>query len=121
MRTTVLLVAILSTWTVDAFAHAHVRQSTPADGAVLHSAPSQVVLKLSEPARLTAAWIQHGSEPRQKLMPPAQAAQEVTLGLPSLAAGSYVVSWRALSQDGHVTSGALHFSVVPQAATGAHP
>jgi len=37
-----------------AFAHVHLKQSTPAEGAVVQSAPSQIVLTFSEPALVTA-------------------------------------------------------------------
>jgi len=108
--------AVVST----ANAHAHLRQSSPAEGAVLVAPPDKVTLTLSEPARLTAAWIQRGSEPRQKLTAPSQAASEVTLPLPPLGKGSYVVGWRALSDDGHVTSGTLHFTLAIPAGPDSH-
>jgi copper transport protein len=101
-------------------AHAHLRHSSPAEGAVLSVAPTQVTLTLSEPARLTAAWIQRGDEPRRKLAPPQQAAPEVSLALPALVPGEYLVSWRALSADGHVTSGSLHFKLASPGGP-AHP
>jgi methionine-rich copper-binding protein CopC len=96
-----------------AYAHAHLKQATPADHSVLSAAPSQVILQLSEPARLTAVWIQREAGARQPLVAPKEATSEIRLPLPALEPGSYVVSWRALSDDGHVTSGALHFKLAP--------
>jgi len=96
-----------------AHAHAHLKSATPADHSVVSTAPSEVVLQLSEPARLTAAWIQREADARQTLVAPKEAKSEIHLPLPALKPGSYVVSWRALSDDGHVTSGALHFKLAP--------
>jgi methionine-rich copper-binding protein CopC len=99
-------------WCVLAQAHTHLQKSTPAEGSVLMSSPPDIVLKFSEAARLTAAWIQKGTEPKQKLIPlPEKAANEVTVAVPALTPGSYIVSWRAVSADGHVMPGQIHFTI----------
>jgi len=95
-----------------AFAHVHLKKSTPAEGAVLQSAPSQIVLTFSEPALVTALSIQQAGKAKQSLGPlPTEAAQTLTVASPGLTAGSYVVTWRAVSPDKHVMSGTLHFRV----------
>jgi len=95
-----------------AHAHAHLKRSIPADASVVSVAPSSVVLTFSEAARLTAAWIQKGDAAKQKLGPlPERPATEVTVALPALQPGTYVVSWRALSDDGHVMPGQIRFAV----------
>jgi len=95
-----------------AFAHVHLKQSTPAEGAVLQAAPSQIVLTFSEPALVTALSIQQTGKAKQSLGPlPNEAAQTLTVATPGLTAGSYVVTWRAVSPDKHVMSGTLHFRV----------
>jgi len=95
-----------------AFAHVHLKQSTPAEGAVLQSAPSQIVLTFSEPALVTALSIQEAGKAKQSLGPlPTEATQTLTVASPGLMAGSYVVTWRAVSPDKHVMSGTLHFRV----------
>jgi len=97
---------------VAASAHAHLQKSSPADGSVITTSPSSLVLNFSEAARLTALSIQKDSEPPQNLKPlPTTAAQQITVPLPPLMPGTYSVSWRVLSDDGHVVSGALHFTV----------
>jgi methionine-rich copper-binding protein CopC len=117
----------LSTLTVMAFvvaaqAHTHLQQATPADGSVITVSPPNVVLKFSEPARLTAAWIQKGNEAKQKLGPlPEKAAKEVTIALSTLTPGSYVVSWRAASDDGHVMPGQIRFTLSAATGQAAHP
>jgi methionine-rich copper-binding protein CopC len=109
----VLTALVLAGVALAAHAHAHLKQATPADHSVLSTAPSEVVLQLSEPARLTAVWIQRETDARQRLVAPQEAKSEIHLPLPTLKPGSYLVSWRALSDDGHVTSGALHFKLAP--------
>jgi methionine-rich copper-binding protein CopC len=95
-----------------AYAHAHLKMSTPADASVVTASPGSIVLKFSEAARLTAAWIQKDEGPKQQLTPlPDKPAVEVSLALPALQPGTYVVSWRALSDDGHVVPGQIHFTL----------
>jgi methionine-rich copper-binding protein CopC len=113
MKTLSLLSSLaLVAFAVTAGAHAHLQKSSPVDGSVVTTSPSNLVLNLSEPARLTALSIQKGSEPKQDLKPlPTTAAQQITVPLPPLTPGTYSVSWRALSDDGHVMPGTLHFTV----------
>jgi methionine-rich copper-binding protein CopC len=110
---------VLMTFAVTAGAHAHLVKSSPADGAVITTSPANLMLNLSEPARLTALSIQKGSEPKQDLKPlPTTAAQQISVPLPPLTPGTYLVSWRALSDDGHVMPGTLHFTLAADHATG---
>jgi methionine-rich copper-binding protein CopC len=112
---------VLVMWGVTASAHAHLQKSSPADNSVITTPPSNLVLNFSEAARLTALSIQKGSESPQKLNPlPTTAAQEISVRLPPLTRGTYTVSWRALSDDGHTTSGALHFTLAADHAAD-HP
>jgi methionine-rich copper-binding protein CopC len=103
--------ALLAVVTI-AHAHAHLKMSTPADASVVSVSPPSIVLKFSEAARLTAAWIQKDDGPKQKLTPlPDKPTVEVSVALPALEPGNYVISWRALSDDGHVTPGQMHFTL----------
>ncbi len=85
------------------------------------TSPSRIVLNFSEAARLTAASIQKGDEPRQRLKPlPAAAARQISVPLPQLTPGSYSATWRVVSEDGHVMSGTLRFTLAPDRAAD-HP
>lgn len=99
-----------------AHAHARLESSTPADGSTLNAVPAALEMRFSEPARLTALWIQRAEEPRQALKSlPTSTDKTLRVVLPSLAPGPYSITWRALSADGHVASGTLHFTISPGA------
>ena len=93
-------------------AHAHLKKAVPADGAVVSTSPSSVVLNFSEPATLTACWIQKGDGPKQKVTGLATTpAPQISVPVPKLEAGTYVLSWRVVGDDGHVLPGQIHFTV----------
>ena len=95
-----------------ASAHAHLKQSTPAEGAVVSTAPAQIVLTFSEPALVTSLSIQHDANQPEKLGPvPKEAEVTVTVPTPGLKPGKYIVTWRAVSDDNHITSGQVHFTI----------
>ena len=111
----------LVAFAVAADAHAHLQKSSPADNSVISASPSNLVLNFSEAARLTALWIQNGEKPKQRLKPlPTAAAQQISVPLPSLTPGTYSVSWRLVSDDGHIMGGALHFTLAAEYAAD-HP
>ena len=86
-------------WSAVALAHAHLTGSSPADGSHVADAPTTLVLSFSEAAQLTA---------------PAAAQARIRVPLPALAAGDYVVSWRALGADGHLVPGQIRFTIAPR-------
>jgi len=95
-------------------AHAHLEETSPPQGSVLHGAPQQLVLRFSEPARLTTLTFEREGAAPQKIAPlPGQSAARIVVPLPPLAAGRYRVRWRVLSADGHVLPGELHFTLNP--------
>jgi methionine-rich copper-binding protein CopC len=101
-----------------AHAHAHLTAAVPTEGSV-GKAPEHVVLSFSEAARLTAMTLQREGEEPRKLTPlPADMATRITIPLPKLSPGRYTLSWRVVSDDGHVVPGTLHFTVVESAAAG---
>lgn len=93
-------------------AHTHLTMSMPADKSVVTKAPDHVMLSFSEEARVTSLTLQKGSEKAQTLGPlPAKAAKDVTVTLPPLTPGEYVVNWRVAGADSHVMSGKFAFTV----------
>jgi copper transport protein len=103
---------LLAIATTCAQAHAHLQQTTPADGSVITAAPSELVLRFSESARLVVLWISRDGGSWRRLIPlPEQAQAKIVVELPPLAPGHYMVSWRALSADGHVVPGQIQFTL----------
>jgi len=105
-----VIASVLLFWAVTAHAHAHLSASVPAEGST-GKAPEQIVLTFSEAARVTAMTLLREGEASRKLPLPASAAAHITVPLPKLLPGHYTLTWRLLSDDGHVTSGSLHFTV----------
>ena len=98
-------------------AHAHVTGSVPADHST-GKAPERIELSFSETARITALALQREGQEAYKLTPPAAAAARFTIPVPRLLPGSYTLSWRVVSDDGHVMTGTLHFTVIPSPEKG---
>jgi copper transport protein len=95
-----------------AWAHASLVEATPADRAVLDDTPAQVVLRFDEavtPLSLTVVG------PAGDIALPGSievAGQTLRASLPrGLARGTYVVTWRVVSADGHPIGAALAFGI----------
>ena len=101
-------------------AHTHLKEAQPAEGSVLNAPPPNIVLKFSEAARLTALTLQKDGGAEEKLAPlPTAAAAEASVPAGKLAPGKYVVSYRVVSEDNHIMSGKIHFTVDPSATPSA--
>ena len=99
-----------------ASAHAHLHMSTPVNHSIIAEVPKQVSLQFNEPVMLTSLTIQKGDGPVTKLGPlPDVPAKDFALAAPKLDSGSYIVKWRAVSDDGHIMADKLLFTVGPAA------
>ena len=113
-----------------ASAHASLVRATPADGATLTSAPSQVVLQFDDPISTSFAT----------LVVTGPDGHDVTTGKPSVSGstltgdlegglppGAYRTAFRVVSDDGHPVTGQLRFTLrlpataAPSASTPAGP
>jgi methionine-rich copper-binding protein CopC len=103
-----------------AFAHAHLVKSTPAKGAVLHTAPATLTLWFSEPLEPEFSTIEVLDQAGQRVddgkaaLDPAD-PKVLRVALKALAAGSYKVVWHVVSIDTHKTDGDFAFTVRPLA------
>ena len=118
--------ALIVTWALMPWvvhAHAKLERAMPANGSVVATAPTSVMLMFNEAATLTAASIQKtGDKAAQKLGPlPKAPAANFTLNLPKLASGSYTVKYRVLTDDNHVMSGTTKFTVSADAKAAPKP
>lgn len=107
-----LSIAILPACASQALAHAALIRAEPADGAVLPRAPAQFRLVFNEPV---SPLLLRLVTPSGMVMPVARVAVQgpaLTVTLPETRGdGSYVLSWRVASEDGHPVGGTVLFSV----------
>ncbi|OZI40485.1 hypothetical protein CEG14_01580 [Bordetella genomosp. 1] len=116
MKALTLALAALALGPQLAWAHAHLKQSTPAAGSAAASpaAISATFTEGLEPAFSTLAVT--GADGRAVDLGKAAPApgDDKTLVLPvrqALPAGAYTVQWQVLSKDGHKTRGDWKFTV----------
>ncbi len=97
-----------------ALAHAKMTSSVPKDGATVAAGLSEIELAFSHPMRLTLIKIMRGLEkadvPAKGELPKAFATSAKVTVEP-LPAGSYELSWTAVSDDGHIMNGGFKFAV----------
>jgi methionine-rich copper-binding protein CopC len=113
-RMTTLLAMLLCLASAGVEAHARLKSSSPADASTV-AAPDSVTLVFSEAAKVTSLTLHATGEAnaRKIAVPADDEAASHTIPLPKLAPGAYVLTWRALSDDTHVTSGTVRFTVRP--------
>ena len=113
-----LVLAALAIWFPRlADAHALVLESSPRADEVLRAAPPRVLLRFNSriEGKLSGITVT-GPEGRPIPLPvaaPEGAPNELSALVPPLPPGRYLVRWKVLSADGHVTQGALRFTVAP--------
>lgn len=102
--------------TGSAFAHAQLKQATPAVGGAVATAPTEVALNFSE--KLEAAFstiiVRDAMGKRvNKVDAQVDKADRTVMRatLDPLTPGVYIVEWRALTADTHKTEGAFIFRV----------
>ena len=96
-----------------ATAHTPLERTVPEAGAQLAAAPREVVLRFAEGVRPVPGGIRVFDEDGTRVdeARPHSVGGAVTLALPPLTKGAYVVSWRVVSADGHPVRGAFTFRV----------
>lgn len=98
------------------YAHAVPVTSNPRPNSILETAPPEISIQFSEPAVLNLSRITVLTQAGQEMAtgPLTTSADNTTLSvsLPPLNNGTYLVSWQVLSAvDGHTTSGTFSFGV----------
>jgi len=108
-----------SLWPIPAGAHAIVLESVPARDAVLDHSPDQVVLRFNSKiekrlSRVTLAAGRGTPQPVAILtdgQPGDGEPDRIVVPLRPLGPGLYVLRYKVLSVDGHITEGLLKFTV----------
>ncbi|MFF4314622.1 copper resistance protein CopC [Streptomyces sp. NPDC001507] len=120
-----LLAALLLASAAPASAHAALRGSDPADGAVLKSSPASVTLTFTEAVGLLDDSFRV-YDPTNHRVDTSEAghgqagSDTARITFPKkLGTGTFTVAWRVVSADSHPVSGALTFSVGKPSATAA--
>jgi copper resistance protein C len=105
----------------NALAHASITNSSIANGATVASAPANFGVTFSAPVRLANVTITNsaGQSVPMTYRGPATPSAQFSIPLPRLAAGSYVMSFRAMGGDGHVMAPQTRFTIgaAPAATT----
>ena len=105
-----------------ALAHATLESTSPADGAVLRTAPATVSATFDEQVGVSPDSLRvfgpDGQRADNGLTIHASVPQEITVGLlPGLGRGTYTVAWHVVSADSHHVQGAFTFSIGAPSST----
>lgn len=101
-----------------AYAHAFVDHAEPAVGARVKQIPHVVRIWFTEPIRPASSIIKVFDATQKQIdkkdtHSDARNKALLHVSLPSLGPGTYKVTWRVTSVDGHVTNGDFMFRVAP--------
>ncbi len=111
-----LVVALVVAAAAPASAHATLLTTQPQNGGVYDKPPSEVNLRFTEPVEVALGGIRVYTGDRDRVVTgspehPGGAQSEVSVSLPKLDDGTYVVTWRVTSSDSHPIEGAYTFQV----------
>lgn len=113
---TVILLLLFTLLTPPVYAHAVPVSSSPRPNTILETAPDKVSIQFSEPvapdlSRITVLT-QAGQEVETGVLHTNDDNTTLSVSLPLLNSGTYLVSWQVLSTvDGHTTNGSFSFGV----------
>jgi methionine-rich copper-binding protein CopC len=113
----VVAAAVLASSPGEATAHALVLESAPAQGATLTSPPTHVFLRFNSKLEKRLSHVSLAPEKGKPVALPISVngqdqPDRIDLPLAPLAPGAYVVRYKVLAVDGHITEGILRFSVL---------
>mgnify|MGYP006078439027 FL=1 len=99
--------------TFSASAHISLKQSTPAQEAMLMKSPEQLSLTFGGEVRLAKVIIkdEKNKSINFDFKPSSTPSTDFSWSLPSLAQGTYTVKWTALGGDGHKMTDTFRFMV----------
>jgi methionine-rich copper-binding protein CopC len=97
--------------TAQAWTHAELVSSTPADGATLATAPASATLTFTDAIATEFVRVAVTSPVGARTVQAAPQGHTVTVPITSVGPGPYRVAYRVVSADGHPVSGAITFTV----------
>jgi methionine-rich copper-binding protein CopC len=103
-----------------ASAHSVATHTSPANGSVLTIAPTEFQITLNEAARLTKLTLQKAGDAKaQELGPlPKNPQKFITIPVPKLGVGGYILRYRTVSADDHIMPGVIKFTIAGAATPG---
>lgn len=106
----------LAAFAASAFAHAKLQNSTPANGASLSSAPSELRFEYNEAVEPAMSSVKvMRPDNKQVTVEKAEVSKDddkvLLVKVPKLPAGAYRVEWSTMGHDGHHTKGTVGFTV----------
>lgn len=112
-RTVAALAAMALAAPGAAAAHTMVKSVSIAEGAKLKAAPPSVTVTMGHPVGVGGASLATaaGKDVPLQFKPTRAMTATFTVPLPKLAPDSYRLSWRTVSDDGHVMTGGVSFTV----------
>jgi methionine-rich copper-binding protein CopC len=98
--------------------HLRLVKSAPRDGEIVTSIPTEIRLWFSQKpeARLTTIKLLREDSTEVQMGRSERTDDSLSVKLPlsnALVPGTYIVSWRSVSKDGHAVRGSYHFNMVP--------
>lgn len=113
-----LLVAVALCAPNPAIAHALVFEAAPRSGEVVTTPPSRIFLRFNSRIEKGLSSVTVTGPAGRPIPLPVAGAPEgspdrLVVPVPPLPSGTYLVRWKVLSADGHVTEGAFRFTVAP--------
>ena len=114
-RPFIVMLALMAAVPLSAFAHAHPKTMVPAPDST-GPAPSKISITFSEAVEPKFSSIKltnldgKSADPEASAPVPGDPAT-ITLAVPALPAGTYVVHWANVSVDGHHLQGSYKFTV----------
>ena len=96
-----------------AFAHTAIKTANIENGAVLAEAPTVFEFSFGSAIGLAGLELEtiDANTAAIALEPPRGMQKDFSIDLPELAAGEYVLKWRAVAKDGHVMKGEVAFTI----------
>jgi copper transport protein len=111
-----LVAALVVVLAAPASAHASLLSTDPTNGGVYDKPPTAVTLRFSEPVEVSLGGVRVYTSDQNRVVTgspehPEGRGSTVSVSLPKLDDGTYVVTWRVTSADSHPVEGAYTFQV----------
>lgn len=103
-------------------AHTGLRETTPENGAVIKSAPTEINLTFSADVKLIKLELMGvGHEMPTSFEPSSTAQASFTFATPGMHPGKFTVNWAAIGADGHTLTDSFEFEVDPTSTASVAP